>query len=190
MAAFCQAAGSARATLQKRNMKIHPLITTTEALAELCERWPRPISSASTPNSCARTPIGLNFAWSRSPTTEEAAAIDPLAPGIDLTPLLNLLVDRERGRAQGLPRRRAGRGNRLQPHRQDPAPDLRHADRDDGDQPVRADRLFQPGRIVAGDHGGQGRPLYRLVAPPADRTPDRICHRRRDLPRQDLPQDP
>jgi hypothetical protein len=56
---------------------------------------PRPISSRSIPNSCARTPIGRNCAWSRSPTSNEAAAIDPLARGIDLTPLLDLLVDNE-----------------------------------------------------------------------------------------------
>jgi ribonuclease D len=61
----------------------------------LCERLAKATSSASIPNSCARTPIGPSCAWSRSPIPKEAAAIDPLAPGIDLSPLLDLLTDNE-----------------------------------------------------------------------------------------------
>ena len=61
----------------------------------------------------------------------EAAAIDPMAPGLDMTPLLDL-HGRQRGRAEGLPRRRAGYRDRLQSHRQDAASAVRHADRGDG----------------------------------------------------------
>jgi len=76
-------------------MKIHPLITTTEALAELCERW------AKADFICVDTEfMRENTYWPelclvQVADTEEAAAIDPLAPGIDLSPLLNLLVDNE-----------------------------------------------------------------------------------------------
>ena len=76
-------------------MKIHPLITTTEALAELCERW------AKADFICVDTEfMRENTYWPelclvQVADTEEAAAIDPLAPGIDLTPLLDLLVDNE-----------------------------------------------------------------------------------------------
>ena len=76
-------------------MKIHPLITTTEALAELCERW------AKADFICVDTEfMRENTYWPelclvQVADTEEAAAIDPLAPGIDLSPLLDLLVDNE-----------------------------------------------------------------------------------------------
>ena len=76
-------------------MKIHPLITTTDALAELCERW------AKADFICVDTEfMRENTYWPelcliQVADTEEAAAIDPLAPGIDLSPLLNLLVDNE-----------------------------------------------------------------------------------------------
>ncbi len=76
-------------------MKIHPLITTTEALAELCERW------AKADFICVDTEfMRENTYWPelclvQVADSEEAAAIDPLAPGIDLSPLLDLLVDNE-----------------------------------------------------------------------------------------------
>ncbi len=76
-------------------MKIHPLITTTEALAQLCERW------AKADFICVDTEfMRENTYWPelclvQVADTEEAAAIDPLAPGIDLSPLLDLLVDNE-----------------------------------------------------------------------------------------------
>jgi len=76
-------------------MKIHPLITTTDALAELCER----LSKA--PFVCVDTEfMRENTYWPelcliQIADNQEAAAIDPLAKGIDLSPLLDLLVDNE-----------------------------------------------------------------------------------------------
>ena len=76
-------------------MKIHPLITTSAALADLCERL------AKADFVCVDTEfMRENTYWPelcliQIADTQEAAAIDPLAPGIDLAPLLDLLVDNE-----------------------------------------------------------------------------------------------
>ena len=76
-------------------MKIHPLISTTDALADLCGRL------AQAEFICVDTEfMRENTYWPelcliQIADTEEAAAIDPMAPGIDLTPLLDLLVDNE-----------------------------------------------------------------------------------------------
>ena len=76
-------------------MKIHPLITTSAALADLCER----LSTADF--ICVDTEfMRENTYWPelcliQIADTEEAAAIDPMAAGIDLAPLLKLLVDNE-----------------------------------------------------------------------------------------------
>ena len=76
-------------------MKIHPLINTSDALAELCGRL------AQADFVCVDTEfMRENTYWPelcliQIADTEEAAAIDPMAPGIDLGPLLDLLVDNE-----------------------------------------------------------------------------------------------
>jgi ribonuclease D len=76
-------------------MHIHPLVTDTATLTDLCQRLAQsPFIAVDTefmrentfwPNLCL-IQIGNEF---------EAAAIDPKAPGIDLKPLLDLLVDNE-----------------------------------------------------------------------------------------------
>lgn len=76
-------------------MKIHPLITTTGELAALCERL-----STSEFISVDTEFMRENTYWPelclvQIANTEEAAAIDPLAPGIDLTPMLDLLTRNE-----------------------------------------------------------------------------------------------
>jgi ribonuclease D len=76
-------------------MHIHPLITTTDALADLCDRL------ASEPFITVDTEfMRENSYWPdlclvqvASPT--EAAAIDPKSEDLDLAPLLNLLVENE-----------------------------------------------------------------------------------------------
>jgi len=76
-------------------MKIHPLITTSEALAELCGRL------AKADFVCVDTEfMRENTYWPelcliQIADSEEAAAIDPMARDIDLTPLLDLLVANE-----------------------------------------------------------------------------------------------
>ncbi|WP_374527880.1 ribonuclease D [Novosphingobium sp.] len=76
-------------------MKIHPLITTTAALTELCERL------AKADFVCVDTEfMRENTYWPelcliQIADENEAAAIDPMAKDIDLAPLLDLLVDNE-----------------------------------------------------------------------------------------------
>ncbi|QYU68780.1 ribonuclease D [Leptolyngbya sp. 15MV] len=76
-------------------MKIHDLITTTAALKELCTRL------AQSDFVCVDTEfMRENTYWPelclvQIGNTEEAAAIDPMASGIDLAPLLELLCDNE-----------------------------------------------------------------------------------------------
>lgn len=76
-------------------MHVHPLITDSATLANLCAR----LSDA--PFVCVDTEFMRESTfWPQLclvqiADTEEAAAIDPLAPGLDLTPLLDLLVNNE-----------------------------------------------------------------------------------------------
>jgi ribonuclease D len=76
-------------------MKIHPLITTSAALADLCSRF------AKADFVCVDTEfMRENTYWPELCLIQiadgaEAAAIDPLAKDIDLSPLLDLLVDNE-----------------------------------------------------------------------------------------------
>ena len=76
-------------------MKIHPLIEDTQTLAELCDRL------AGGDFVCVDTEfMRENTYWPelclvQIGNEEEAAAIDPMADGIDLKPLLDLLTDNE-----------------------------------------------------------------------------------------------
>jgi len=76
-------------------MKIHPLITTTEALAELCARLSKADFVAVDTEFMRENTYWPELCLVQIADTEEAAAIDPLAPGIDLSPLLDLLTDNE-----------------------------------------------------------------------------------------------
>jgi ribonuclease D len=74
-------------------MLIHPLITTTDALTDLCRRL------ATEPFVTVDTEfMRENSYWPelcliQIASSDEAAAIDPMAEGIDLKPLLDLMVD-------------------------------------------------------------------------------------------------
>jgi ribonuclease D len=76
-------------------MNIHPLITTSDALADLCERL------AESEFVCVDTEFMRENTYYpllcliQIGNEEEAAAIDPLAPGIDMTPLLDLMCENE-----------------------------------------------------------------------------------------------
>ena len=76
-------------------MKIHPLITTTEELADLCERL------AKSEFVCVDTEFMRENTYYpllclvQLGNEEEAAAIDPLADGIDLAPMLELFCNNE-----------------------------------------------------------------------------------------------
>lgn len=76
-------------------MKIHPLITTTEALADLCGRLAKADFVTVDTEFMRENTYWPELCLVQIADTEEAAAIDPLAPGIDLSPLLGLLTDNE-----------------------------------------------------------------------------------------------
>ncbi|WP_375290807.1 ribonuclease D [Qipengyuania sp.] len=76
-------------------MKIHPLITTTEALAELCERLAKHEFITVDTEFMRENTYWPELCLVQIASEEEAAAVDPLADGIDLKPLLDLLVDNE-----------------------------------------------------------------------------------------------
>lgn len=76
-------------------MKIHPLITTTEALTELCERLAKSDFVAVDTEFMRENTYWPELCLVQIANTEEAAAIDPMAPGIDLAPLLDLMCNNE-----------------------------------------------------------------------------------------------
>ena len=76
-------------------MKIHDLITTTEALADLCERLAKSEFVAVDTEFMRENTYWPELCLVQIANTEEAAAIDPLADGIDLTPLLDLMCENE-----------------------------------------------------------------------------------------------
>ncbi|HIQ19109.1 MAG TPA: ribonuclease D [Novosphingobium capsulatum] len=76
-------------------MKIHPLITTTEALAAICARLAKSEFVSVDTEFMRENTYWPELCLVQIANEEEAAAVDPLAPGIDLSPLLDLLVDNE-----------------------------------------------------------------------------------------------
>jgi len=76
-------------------MHIHPLITDSESLASLCERLARAPFVAVDTEFMRENTYWPDLCLFQIASAEEAAAIDPKAEGINLTPLLNLLVNNE-----------------------------------------------------------------------------------------------
>ncbi|MBO9516873.1 MAG: ribonuclease D [Porphyrobacter sp.] len=76
-------------------MKIHPLITKTEDLAALCERLAKSDFVAVDTEFMRENTYWPELCLVQIANTEEAAAIDPLAQGLDMTPLLDLLTANE-----------------------------------------------------------------------------------------------
>ncbi|WP_347303589.1 ribonuclease D [Croceibacterium sp. TMG7-5b_MA50] len=76
-------------------MKIHPLITDTQALADLCDRLAQSDFVAVDTEFMRENTYYPLLCLVQIGNEEEAAAIDPLAPGIDLAPLLELLTNNE-----------------------------------------------------------------------------------------------
>jgi ribonuclease D len=76
-------------------MKIHPLITTSEELAKLCARLAKAEFVTVDTEFMRENTYWPELCLVQIADTKEAAAIDPLAEGIDLTPLLDLMCDNE-----------------------------------------------------------------------------------------------
>ncbi|MBN8807379.1 MAG: ribonuclease D [Sphingomonas sp.] len=76
-------------------MHILPLITDSSALANLCARLSQADFVAVDTEFMRESTYWPELCLIQVADENEAAAIDPLAPGIDLQPLLDLLVDNE-----------------------------------------------------------------------------------------------
>ncbi|MEM6907806.1 MAG: ribonuclease D [Pseudomonadota bacterium] len=76
-------------------MKIHDLITTSDALADLCARLAQSDFVAVDTEFMRENTYWPELCLVQIANSEEAAAIDPLADGLDLKPLLDLLTDNE-----------------------------------------------------------------------------------------------
>ena len=76
-------------------MQIHPLITNSKDLASLCERLSRSAWVAIDTEFMRENTYWPELCLVQIADEHEAAAIDPKAPGMDLTPLLDLMVNNE-----------------------------------------------------------------------------------------------
>lgn len=76
-------------------MKIHDLITTTQALDELVERLAKSEFVSIDTEFMRENTFWPELCLVQIANEHEAAAIDPMAEGIDLTSLLNLMCDNE-----------------------------------------------------------------------------------------------
>jgi len=76
-------------------MKIHPLITSSDELAALCKRLAKSDFVAVDTEFMRENTFWPELCLVQIADQNEAAAIDPLAQGIDLSPLLDLLTDNE-----------------------------------------------------------------------------------------------
>ena len=74
-------------------MKIHPLITTSKELSALVTRMSAHDFVVVDTEFMRENTYWPDLCLLQIATEEEAAAIDPKAEGIDLTPLLDLLVE-------------------------------------------------------------------------------------------------
>lgn len=76
-------------------MKIHKLITTSDALADLCSRLSKADFVCVDTEFMRESTYWPELCLIQIADANEAAAIDPKAPDLDLSPLLDLLVDNE-----------------------------------------------------------------------------------------------
>ena len=76
-------------------MKIHPLITTSAALADLCSRLTKSDFVCVDTEFMRENTFWPELCLIQIANDEEAAAVDPLARDLDMKPLMDLLVDNE-----------------------------------------------------------------------------------------------
>lgn len=76
-------------------MQIHPLITDSKTLSEFCQRIAKSPYIAIDTEFMRENSYWPDLCLVQVADAHEAAAIDPKAPGLDLTPLLELMVDNE-----------------------------------------------------------------------------------------------
>ncbi|MCU0890203.1 MAG: ribonuclease D, partial [Sandarakinorhabdus sp.] len=74
-------------------MLIHPLVTDTATLQELCDRWAAADFIAVDTEFMRESTYYPDLCLVQVACVNEAAAIDPKSPDLDLAPLLKLLVE-------------------------------------------------------------------------------------------------
>jgi ribonuclease D len=79
----------------ERRMHIHPLITDSATLANLCHRLAQADFITVDTEFMRESTYYPELCLIQIADVNEAAAIDPMAPGLDMTPLLDLLVNNE-----------------------------------------------------------------------------------------------
>jgi ribonuclease D len=81
--------------MRAAEMHIHPLITDTHTLTELCQRLSKEHFVAVDTEFMRENTYWPDLCLVQIAGSEEAAAIDPKADGIDLSPLLELMVNNQ-----------------------------------------------------------------------------------------------
>ena len=76
-------------------MHVHPLITDSATLANLCARLSQADFITVDTEFMRESTYWPELCLIQIADTQEAAAIDPKAPGLDMTPLLDLLVNND-----------------------------------------------------------------------------------------------
>jgi ribonuclease D len=76
-------------------MHIHPLVTDSATLAQLCARWAEADFITVDTEFMRENTYYPELCLIQVADVHEAAAIDPMAPGLDLAPLLQLMVANE-----------------------------------------------------------------------------------------------
>ena len=76
-------------------MHIHPLVTDTATLTDLCARWAEADFITVDTEFMRESTYWPILCLIQVSDGTDAAAIDPMAPGLDLKPLLDLMVDNE-----------------------------------------------------------------------------------------------
>ncbi|PXA82973.1 ribonuclease D [Nostoc sp. 3335mG] len=76
-------------------MIIHPLVTDSQTLADLCDRLSKSPYVAVDTEFMRENSYWPELCLIQIADDNEAAAIDPKAPGIDMTPLLDLMVEND-----------------------------------------------------------------------------------------------
>jgi ribonuclease D len=109
-------------------MQIHPLISDSKRLAELCARLAKSPFVAVDTEFMRENTYYPDLCLVQLADTHEAAAIDPKAEGLDLTPMLDLLCAND----DVLKVFHAGGQDILQPDGQNALPHVRHPNRRHG----------------------------------------------------------
>ena len=169
-------------------MHIHPLITDSESLEKLCERLARSDFVAVDTEFMRENTYWPELCLIQVGEQRGSGGDRSQGRG-DRPDAAARPAGQQRGCAEGLPRRRPGYRDHLQPHRRTPHPlfDTQVAAMALGlGEQVGYSNLVES---LLGQHARQGRALHRLGAAAARQAPDRLCDRRRHPSRRALPQD-